>query len=63
MPLPCCRVDQEVDAMEKGPPWKVAGETESALGAERPREGQDQEKASDHSGYLNIRDHLVGWPG
>lgn len=56
-------MDQVVDAMEKGPPWKVAGETESTLGAERPREWQDQEKASDHSGCLNIRDHLAGWPG
>ena len=52
-----------MDAMEKEPPGKMAGKTGPTLGAERPREGQDQEKASDHSGCLNIRGHLAGWPG
>lgn len=56
-------MDQEVDAMEKELLGKVAGEIGPTLGAERPQEGQDQEKASNHSGCLNIRDHLAGWPG
>lgn len=48
--------------MQRGASGKVAGETGPVLGPGRPRGGQKQEKASGHSGHLNIRDHSAGWP-
>ena len=64
----CCRVSlpvgvgRGVEAMQRGASGKVARETGPMLGPERPREGQNQEKASGHSGHLNIRDRSAGWP-